>query len=238
MTKNYLNLATDPRQYDSGRIDWSHNGDVDSASRKYLRYYLLPKLDVKGKSVLDIGCGFGQLFPSLEDGGAKEIVGIDSSKTCVKYTKNKYPKHNVIETSLDEYKSNRLFDVAIVIMVFEHIKDIDSAFAKIRSFINHGGALYVITGDRDYVLRTQTRDKMETEIVSHGVIAVKLKKSWGTVYDIFRPYELYMDTAKKAGFSVLEHIPLIPNDDVVEFMPKYKTIIGTTTNHLFIFRNP
>jgi len=38
---------------------------------------LLPFLDVRGRSVLDVGCGAGGLAPMLRDGGASRIVGVE-----------------------------------------------------------------------------------------------------------------------------------------------------------------
>jgi 2-polyprenyl-3-methyl-5-hydroxy-6-metoxy-1,4-benzoquinol methylase len=236
MTKKIFDIATDPHQYDSMDMEWGKEGNVDSPTRKYFQYYLSQKLKVKDLSVLDVGCGLGQLFPLLKEKGAKEIVGIEPSKKSVLFAQKQYPECQIIESSLEDYKPQRTFDAVISVLVFEHIKDVGASFERIHQLLNPGGPFYLIIADKDYSTKPRFNYEMEVEELSKEEAAVRTKRNYGMAYDVYRSVEYYIDCAKKSGFSLEEHLPIIPNEETVKFMPHYKDFLGIATAHLFIFK--
>ena len=60
--------------------------------RKKLRYHILCEhFDLSGKSILDFGCGFGDLYMFLKKSYADfEYTGIDINTNFIKEAKNQY----------------------------------------------------------------------------------------------------------------------------------------------------
>lgn len=234
--KTFLDSATDPKQYDSKDLHWEKDGSADSPSRKYFQSFLSPILEVQDKAVLDIGCGLGQLFPFLAQHGAARIVGLEPSERNFEYASRHYPEYQVVKTTLEDYHPGEKFDVAVSIMVFEHIKDVEASFRKIITLLKPHGHFYLITADKDYALKPRFGYEIGIENISDDVAVAKTKRSFGTLYDIYRSTEFYIQCAKDAGFVDAEYQPLIPNETHLEYMPHLKDHIGVATSHLLVFK--
>lgn len=85
---------------------------------------LLPNL--KGKRVIDLGCGFGWFCRFAIERGAKSVLGIDISKNMIKKA-NSFPSNSSISykvADLDEITlSKGSFDFAYSSLTFHYIKD-------------------------------------------------------------------------------------------------------------------
>ncbi len=213
MTEDYKLRATDAQQYDLPDLDWRITGDVNDSSRLFFRNFLKQDLeDLKGKRVLDIGSGVGQLFPMLKEFGASDIVGLEPSKRSVEYSQGLYPDVVIQEGTLETFCSDKVFDVAICIMAFEHIFDIQAAFSRIAQLLKAGGNFYLMIGDKDFHAQDhyfKSRNFMVTVDVQElgdGVIATKTIYPTAVIYDIFRPLESVIAAAKEAGFALTKQI--------------------------------
>ncbi len=118
MTNEYFKYATNPYQYDAETMDWKKEGLPRSPTRQLFQEYLKTNLVVKGKSVIDIGSGMGQLFPLLKQLGAVEINGIEPSIKNVQISKYFYPDIEIYEDTLAKADIKKSFDVAVSVMVF------------------------------------------------------------------------------------------------------------------------
>lgn len=82
---------------------------------------------VKGKKILDAGCGNGYITDMLAEEGA-EVIGVDGSGKMVERAKNRYPHHNFLQADLLkplEFETQS-FDVVVANMVLMHLADIDT----------------------------------------------------------------------------------------------------------------
>ncbi len=228
--------ATDPHQYDKQLMNWQEEGSKESPSRKYFQYYLLPELNLEGKSVVDIGCGMGHMTNFLEEKGAVEIVGFDPSENNIATAKAKYPSHNFEISTLEEYPTIKKFDVAISIMVFEHIGDVRNAFKKVNSLLKDNGQFYLVSGDKEYSIKPRMNYELEVHDVDENTVVAKTKRAFGVLYDIFRSPDFYISLAEEEGLVLEKHVYIEPNDEIIEMIPRYADYKGITTGHLFIFR--
>lgn len=98
-----------------------------------------------GGTILDIGCGSGQLEQELGKSIInKKYFGIDISSKTIKRIKKKFPKGNfVVRNILDLEFKNNYFDVVVVLEVLEHIdpSKVFKVLKKIYQLLKNGGIL-------------------------------------------------------------------------------------------------
>ena len=92
--------------YDVRTIGW---GNKES---QILRFDVLCDIsDLRGRSVCDLGCGFGDLYPYLlKRFGDVEYFGIDISPKLIGKAKEKYPDASFAVFDILEYDISRKFD--------------------------------------------------------------------------------------------------------------------------------
>jgi ubiquinone/menaquinone biosynthesis C-methylase UbiE len=103
--------------------------------------------DVRGKSVLELGCGNGEYLFKFIEQGAIYAEGIDSSKNMIneanKNTKNKNTKF--IQSTIENYSYNlNEFDTIVSCLTLHYVKDINFIFKNIYSSLKKGGAFICI----------------------------------------------------------------------------------------------
>jgi SAM-dependent methyltransferase len=110
-------------------------------------------IEVKGKSILDIGCGSGYFIKYFSDLGAGSITGIDISPTSISKLYSVYPSYKFVEgdiasdvLSLDGL--DHTFDLVVAFAVLYHIvseEGFDIAIQNIRKLAKVGA--YVLISD-------------------------------------------------------------------------------------------
>ena len=110
---------------------------------------------VRGKRVLDFGCGSGYGAAEMA-AHAVSVDAVDVSEEAVAYASATFAKPNLRYTSFDPDKllpfDNGSFDVVISFQVIEHVEDFDCYVAEAKRVLVPGGLLVVITPDRAYRL--------------------------------------------------------------------------------------
>ena len=234
--KTLIEKATNPYQYDSPKLNWSKEKETPSPVRQAFQEYLKKYLgNLAGKKVIDIGSGTGHLSKFLLEQGAKEVYGIEPSHRNVKISKKFFPKMIVIEKTLENVKLKKSFDIATVILTFEHIKNLNLAFNKIAKLMKKNGKLYTIVGDKKYNTTSRFGYKLTIENLDKGEVTVATERIYGTMYDIFRPVSNFIEAAKRASFLFKKHIPIVPTKKLIQAKSQYEQFKGKATNHLIIF---
>lgn len=99
--------------------------------------------DLRGKRLLDIGCGYGQALLYFRSVGM-DVTGFDPSPEAAEYAKT--VDINVLTGDMehcDELISEK-FDVVTLLNVLEHLRDPVSTLRKIReSILSKGGVLMI-----------------------------------------------------------------------------------------------
>ena len=105
-------------------------------------YEALP--DLKGKRVLDLGCGYGNNCKKAIELGASYVLGLDISKNMINLA-NKTNKDNNIEyqvlamEDIDQIKEK--FDVVISSLAFHYVENYDKLLKDIYRLLNKDGEL-------------------------------------------------------------------------------------------------
>ncbi|MFT5171289.1 MAG: 2-polyprenyl-3-methyl-5-hydroxy-6-metoxy-1,4-benzoquinol methylase [Candidatus Marinamargulisbacteria bacterium] len=96
----------------------------------------------KGLSVLDIGCGEGELAAMLQFAGVANVDGIDFSQEAITNAKNNYSLKNVSFECMDFRKSTKTYDVVTMLGVLEHFdKPFDGLRTILKNNVKPGGSI-------------------------------------------------------------------------------------------------
>lgn len=98
--------------------------------------------DLKGKTILDLGCGSGQFAKYCIEAGASQVTGIDISTNMIEQA-NKENKHEKIDYICipieDLVLDNQKFDLIISSLAVHYIEDYSALIKKISGFLNENG---------------------------------------------------------------------------------------------------
>ena len=93
---------------------------------------MLPNL--KGKSILDLGCGDGNMSAYFMDNGAKRVYGIDISENMINEANKLYADENrkfEVMKMEDISQINEKFDVVYSSLAFHYVEDFDLSLIHI-----------------------------------------------------------------------------------------------------------
>jgi SAM-dependent methyltransferase len=105
---------------------------------------------VKGKRVLDYGCGSGYGSYMLSD-IAEYVSAVDISLEAVNFAKESYKVKNLSFSTLQEL-SDEKYDVITSFQVIEHVPDNKEYIRKLKDLLNPEGYLLISTPDKTYRL--------------------------------------------------------------------------------------
>tara|TARA_B100001057_G_scaffold495499_1_gene594657 strand:- start:4 stop:684 length:681 start_codon:yes stop_codon:yes gene_type:complete len=114
--------------------------------------YIQSNYDLKGKRILDIGCGGGLLTEELHKKGAI-VTGIDSSAKSIKIAKQHAKEQNFdityINESVFDSSFEKKFDCIICFEMIEHIDMPNDLVKKILEISNKDTSLFLSTLNRN-----------------------------------------------------------------------------------------
>ena len=128
---------------------------TDDRVIKLIQDYNLP-----AKRVLEIGCSAGYRLNALSKiKNNVEIFGVDVSKKAIDFGRNKFPKINFINSSIDDlqFSENKKFDIVIVGFVF-YVLDrniLFKAISEIDRVLKNSGHLIIV----DFFSINQSKNK-------------------------------------------------------------------------------
>ena len=102
----------------------------------------------KGLSILDIGCGGGLLSEPMARLGA-EVTGIDASNKNIQVAKYHLKKSklkiNYYNSSPENLKIKKKFDVVLNMEIVEHVENVDHFIKESSKFLKKSGVMFIAT---------------------------------------------------------------------------------------------
>jgi len=186
--------------------------------------------NIKGKKILDLGCGPGFYLSKLKKRGAK-VKGIDFSKELIRIAKQENPdveiKYGDITKNLS-YKNSE-FDAIISPLVLGHIKDWNSVLKGVRRVLKRKGIFIFTTGIPFYecVKRIKVKGKKFktpedyfNERAIETIWGGKSGKSGKTIH-YHKTYGTIVKILINNGFEIIDYEDCKPIPKAKKLFPKY-----------------
>jgi len=199
MDVDYNDKDYNYKSYWSDR-SYEHNAEVVALKK------LLPP---HGGRIIDIGAGFGRLYPVYKD-RFKEVVLLEPSSKLTKGFQVQ-PSTNIVNASLVEisrgnnkiHRTNRTYDCAIMVRVAHHLTDLDEAFLQVNRLLVPGGVFVLEFANKVHflnVLKHTIRLDFSFFLAPMTSIATK-----GVTFNTWHP-NYVQKILGKSGFKVIEKL--------------------------------
>lgn len=134
------NIYDDPNFFEAyANMPRSKEG-LRSAGEWELFKTLFPEL--KEKSVLDLGCGYGWHSRYVKEQGASSVLGIDQSEKMIEEAQKRNAAKGITYRicSIDEYDYPvDTYDLVISNLVLHYISDLEVVYSKVNQTLKAGG---------------------------------------------------------------------------------------------------
>lgn len=191
---------------------------------------LLP--DVQNKSVLDLGCGFGNNCMDFVHRGAERVVGIDLSKNMIALAeqKNHSDKILYLNRSMTEISAlNEKFDLIYSSLAVHYVEDFETLMQNAYHLLNKGGILlfsqeHPITtcsmNDGNHFVKDEN-GKPTAYAMSHYALTGLRKTEWFVdgVERYHRTISQVINAVADAGFCIKKIAEPVPDDAALKIRP-------------------
>ena len=198
-------------------------------------FSMMPEL--KGKRILDLGCGFGEHCKQFVNYGAEKVVGIDISKKMleVAMAENCDPKIQYINISMEDIAQlQERFDIVISSLAVHYVEDFDVVIKNVYNLLDENG-IFIFSQENplctchtggDRWTRDEKGNKLYLNLSDYGVEGER-ESVWfvDNVKKYHRTFSTIVNTLVKAGFNIEKMIEPLPTDELLEKYPDYKDLL-------------
>ncbi len=168
---------------------------------------------VKGKSVLEVGCGPGLGLGYLKEQGASRVVGSDVNPNSIEIAKTSYLNEdielNVFSADSIPYDDS-VFDTVLLFEVMFYFEDVDKCLSEISRVLKDGGKLVLCIPNKD--VPSFIPSQFSYKYYSPEELKVLLKKYFGDVqiYGAFKIRNNVVKTARSLRIQLAKVLNLFP----------------------------
>lgn len=193
---------------------------------------LLP--DMNGKTILDLGCGFGQNCIDFLNRGASRVVGIDISEKMLAIAKTDNASENIKYMHLDmnDIKTiDEKFDIVYSSLAFHYVKSFSKLLSDINYLLKDNGLLIY---SQEHPLTTAPKqgpiwslDENKNPLfykLSNYMESGERSVKWFVegVIKYHRPFSEIVNTLIETGFRIEKMLEPLPDKKALELIPKMK----------------
>lgn len=189
--------------------------------------------DLKGKKVLDLGCGFGEHCRQFVDRGAEKVVGIDISEKMLEVARveNCDPKITYLNMPMEDIAELQdTFDIVISSLAFHYVEDFEGVIRNIHNLLKENG-IFIFSQENplctchsggDRWTRDENGNKLHLNLADYGVEGER-KTVWfvDDVKKYHRTFSTIVNALIEAGFTIEKMIEPLPTEELLEKYPDY-----------------
>ncbi len=205
-----------------------HN--ANNFEEKPALFSLCPELN--GKTVLDLGCGFGENCAKFKKLGALDVIGVDISEKMLEVAMNDHPDCKFIHADMRDLSFlNINFDIVFSSLAVHYIDDFSAFVKNVYSAINAGG-YFVFSQEHPLTtapLKGNAWTKNENGEVLHYNLSDYLRngkriRNWfvDDVEKYHRTFSEIINTLCLSGFIIERMLEPAPSDEAIAYDIKYE----------------
>jgi ubiquinone/menaquinone biosynthesis C-methylase UbiE len=196
-----MNVETHNKQmYDQFGEAYQKSRDENWKCRLYNKFLEVPSMikavgKIRGKKLLDVGCGAGVHIKNYQKMGAK-CWGIDISKTMIELAKKNCPNADFkVGSMLKLPYQNSSFDIITCSLAIDYVENIGKVLKEMSRVLKKGGLLYYSTESKI----NSSKERYENE--NYKI------KGLGEFYDKKSKKYVVLGNFEKDGFAQWEMLP-------------------------------
>ncbi len=234
MKQNIYDNKTFYTLYDSMRNDKNKLSANDLIEIPTIRS-MLP--DLKGKRILELGCGYGDNCAYFQEMGADYVLGTDISEHMINMAKT---RHNDSQCefqilAMEDISSiHDKFDLVISSLAFHYVANFEKLLKDIHNLLKDEGLLIfsqehpigtgtilneachdsdlINLGNKDYYLVSDYNINGQRIVQWNNCEVIKYHRSFSYI----------INTLQKCGFKIEDILEPTPTKEVLERKPRYK----------------
>ena len=198
-------------------------------------FSLLPPL--KGKTVIDLGCGYGEHCMEYIRRGAAKVVGIDISAKMLAVAKaeNSHPKITYLHMPMEEISViQEKFDVVTSSLAMQYVEDYKTLVHDVHELLNDNG-LFIFSQEHpmntcfssgDRWTRDENGRKLHANISNYGV-----EKEWESTWFVdhvkkyHRTFSTVVNTLIDGGFAIERIVEPFPSEKMLKEYPEHGDLL-------------
>jgi ubiquinone/menaquinone biosynthesis C-methylase UbiE len=180
--------------------------------------------NVKGKKILDFGCGSGIYAKLLTKKGAK-VKGFDISDEMLKIAKEMNPKLDLRHGSGYKIPFREKFDIVLAALVIHYFSDWDKVLRQVKKVLKKGGYMIISTGNP--VTETAERIKIKGKRIKvfgdyfkQRLMSHKWRTGNVNMPFFHKTYETIIRSFIKNGFEIVDYKDCFPLKRGKKMFPK------------------
>lgn len=212
-----------------------NDNNANNIFEKPALFSLLPTLN--NKTVLDLGCGYGEHCIHFIEKGAKRVVGIDISKKMLAIAKAENANQIITYLNIpmeDIGELQERFDIVVSSLAFHYVEDFQTLITNIYRLLNGGG---VLAFSQEHPINTcfsngsrWTKDEKGEKLfanISNYSIDGERESFWFVerVKKYHRTFSTIMNTLINSGFQINKLIEPVPTSKMVNDYLEYKDLL-------------
>jgi ubiquinone/menaquinone biosynthesis C-methylase UbiE len=221
--------------------DWVAHADTNDYRNDFLMPRLLAMLgDVRGRSILDLGCGEGGYARELARRGAR-VVAVDGSERLIDVARSRAHEAGIGDVTFVHANANALgavasssIDIVVAAMSLMDVEDYEGAIAETRRVLADGGELVMSITHPCFSAPVSRWVRDETRGLQHFAVDRYLDRTtWDSyitasfrapVVRRHRPLEDYLGVPLAAGFELREFREPQATDEERQKSPRFEKL--------------
>lgn len=197
-------------------------------------FSMMPNL--KDKTILDLGCGFGEHCKGFVESGAKKVIGIDISEKMLEIAKqeNADSKITYINMPMENiFELTEKFDIIISSLAFHYVEDFAGVVKNVFNLLNENGTFIFSqenplctchSGGQRWT-KDENGNKLYLNLSNYGIEGER-ESTWfvDDVKKYHRTFSSIINTLIETGFKIEKLIEPLPTEDLLKKYPDYKDL--------------